>query len=450
MAKDNIHKNLLAIILDRTHSSRRGASRPTQADPYYKELFNNQVRGPNSIIQKIHRSPLMKEWYTGYCKTSAHKYFENSSGLGAAKHRHDSYSDPSIQWVMTLAAVQSTAERATIHFETTDPEYLDSKAFLDGIAEEPAFDMGILTDALVECQMVVRLFDEDTPNIADQIPIVRHWRHRLKYLFLDNPPGCMTSRYTYTRAAMDFLKKGPHTVMIRGKIVREYGGPESLTPSLIESSLSRMKHYVDTIDAVLAAEYPDFDLVGSFFVFKIEGQIQSGGRHAAWQQEDKCFREQCIERLATAFHVSAPKLRCQLNPLLSLAKEIFKQGGCAEQEAIKKAWRLRKTRGVPMDDVTKPLMRYLSWCITTSDIERDFALERRLFHHKSSCRNGTRFKLMRLASGDPSMLTLDDFKWVVGRAQELWVQQHHTGTRQLRDLDARKGKKLNVHTNQQF
>ena len=65
MAKDSIHKNLLAIILDRTHSSRRGASRPTQANPYYKELLNHQVRGPNSIIQKIHRSPLMKEWYTG-------------------------------------------------------------------------------------------------------------------------------------------------------------------------------------------------------------------------------------------------------------------------------------------------------------------------------------------------------------------------------------------------
>ena len=221
MAKDSIHKNLLALILDRTHSSRRGASRPTQADPYYKELFNNQVRGPNSIIQKIHRSPLMKEWYTGYCKTSAHKYFENSSGLGAAKHRHDSYSDPSIQWVMTLAAVQSTAERATIDFETTDPGYLDSKAFLDDIAEEPAFDMGILTDALVECQMVVRLFDEDTPNIADQIPIVRHWRHRLKYLYLDDPPGCMSSMHTYTRVAMDFLGRGPHTITIRGKIVRE-------------------------------------------------------------------------------------------------------------------------------------------------------------------------------------------------------------------------------------
>ena len=449
MAKDSIHKNLLAIILDRTHSSRRGASRPTQADPYYRELFNNQVRGPNSIIQKIHRSPLMKEWYTKYCKTSAHQYFVNSSSLGAAKHRHDSYSDPAVQWVMTLAAVQATAERATVHFETTDPMYRDAKAFLDDITAEQVFDMGILTDALVECQMVVRMFDEGTPNIADQIPIVRHWRHRLKYLFLDNPPGCMSSKYTYTNVAMDFLKQGPHTVMIRGKIVREYGGSETLTPSLIESSLSRMKHYFDTQDAVLAAEYPDFDLVGSFFVFKIEGQIQSGGSHAL-QEQDECFIEQCIERLATAFHVSAPGLRCQLYPLLSLAKEIFKQKGCTEQEAIKKAWRLRKTRGVPMNDVTKPLMRFFSWCITTSDIERDFALERRLFPHKGSCKIGARFRLMRLAAGNPSTLTLEEFEWVVGRAQELWVQQHHTGTRQLRNLDARKGTKRNVSQDQQF
>ena len=94
----------------------------------------------------------MKEWYTEYCKTSAHKYFENSSSLGAAKHRQDSYSDPSIQWVMTLAAVQATAERATVHFATSELVYLDAKAFLDDITAEQVFDMGILTDALVECQ----------------------------------------------------------------------------------------------------------------------------------------------------------------------------------------------------------------------------------------------------------------------------------------------------------
>ena len=86
----------------------------------------------------------MKEWYTEYCKTSAHKYFVNSASLGAAKHRHDSHSDPAVQWVMTLATVQATAERATMHFATSEPVYLDSKAFLDDIAEELVFDMGVM------------------------------------------------------------------------------------------------------------------------------------------------------------------------------------------------------------------------------------------------------------------------------------------------------------------
>ncbi len=89
MAKDALHKNLLAIIWDRTHSSRRGASRPTEADPYLKELFHKQVRGRNSMIQRIHRSPLMKEWYVKRCKADAHTSFQNSSSLGAAKHRKD-------------------------------------------------------------------------------------------------------------------------------------------------------------------------------------------------------------------------------------------------------------------------------------------------------------------------------------------------------------------------
>ena len=143
---------------------------------------------------------------------------------------------------------------------------------------------------------------------------------------------------------MDFLEKGPHTITVRGRIVREYGGTGSLTPHMIETSLARMVRYVHLIDAVLAAEYPDFELVGSFFVFKVAGQIHNnGGRRHLWLPEDLPFIEQCIKRLATAFSVSESDLRCQLDSLLSLATEIFKQG-CTEEEAIKKAWQIRKKK----------------------------------------------------------------------------------------------------------
>ena len=383
----------------------------------------------------------MKEWYvTELSKGNAHDHFQKSSSLGAAKHRHDSWSDPAVQWVMTTAAMQATAQRATVHFSTSDPLFVDCKAFLDGIKEVVVFDMGLLTDALCECQLVVRHFDEDRPSIRDQIPIVRHWRHRLKYLYLDDPPGCMSSMCTYTRVAMDFLGKGPHAITVRGRIVREYGGTGSLTPHMIETSLARMVRYVHANDAVLAAEYPDFELVGAFFIFKIEGQIHNGGRRNLWLAEDHRFIEQCIKRLATAFSVSESDLRCQLDSLLSLATEIFKQG-CTEEEAIIKAWQIRKKNGMCLDAVSEPLWRSLAWGLTTSDIERDFSLERRLFPHRSHCCVSTRFRIMRLASRSPSTCTTDDFKWVVGRAQDLWFQQPNGSTRQLRTFDARKGQK---------
>ena len=130
-AKDDLHKNLLAVILDRTHASRRGASRPTEADPYFKDLFNNQVRRPSSIVQRIHRSPLMKEWYvTELRKGNTHDHFRNSSSLGAAKHRHDSWSDPAVQWVMTTAAMQGAAQRATVHFQPVTQFMWIAKPFL--------------------------------------------------------------------------------------------------------------------------------------------------------------------------------------------------------------------------------------------------------------------------------------------------------------------------------
>ena len=209
-----------------------------------------------------------------------------------------------------------------------------------------------------------------------------------------------------------------------------------------------MVRFVYASDAVLAAEYPDFELVGAFFIFKIEGQIHNGGRRRVWLMEDQRCIAQCIKQLATVFNVSESGLQCQLDPLLSLAREIFKQG-CTEEEAIIKAWQIRKKNRMPLDAVSKVLWRSLAWGLTTSDIERDFALERRLFPHKSHCSAGTRFRLMRLASKGPSTCTTDDYNWVVGRAQELWVQQHKGSTRQLRTFDARKGQKRKCDSDQQ-
>ena len=105
-----------------------------------------------------------------------------------------------------------------------------------------------------------------------------------------------------------------------------------------------MVRFVHANDAVLAAEYQDFELVGAFFIFKIEGQIHNGGRRREWLAEDQRFIELCIKRLATIFSVSESDLRCQLDPLLSLAREMFKQG-CTEEEAIIKAWQIRKKMG---------------------------------------------------------------------------------------------------------
>jgi len=391
----------------------------------------------------------MKEWYVNQLREgNSHKHFRNSSSLGAAKHRHDSYSDPTVQWVMTTKAMQGTAERATIHFSTSDEVYGDCKRWLEEIGDVTVFDMGLLTDALCECQLVVRMFDENRPSISDQIPIVRHWRQRLKYLYLDDPPGCMSSKYTYTKVALDFLEKGPYQIVIRGKIVKEYGGEGCLSVATKERSLARMVRYVNATDAVLAAEYPDFELVGAFYVFKLEGQICNGGRRNVYLEEDERFMAQCMQRLATAFNVHEADLRCQIEPLLALAKEYFKQG-FPEEEAIIKAWRTRKKNEMPLDAVSKPLWRSLAWCITTSDIERHFALERRIFAHRGHCDNDTRFRLMRLGTEGPSTLGMEEVKWVIGRAQELWTQQHKGDTRKLRTSDARNGQKRKLNTDQQ-
>ena len=129
------------------------------------------------------------------------------------------------------------------------------------------------------------------------------------------------------KASGDFqpLRRPPRWILqsrIKGRIVRQYGGPVSLTPHIIDMGLSRFARYLQLVDMVLAAEFPDFDLVGAFCVFRMGRDLYGEGLrvpHDTLQQEDMRFLDQCLERSATVFGASVAQFLSQLAPFLSLA-----------------------------------------------------------------------------------------------------------------------------------
>ena len=435
MSKDTMHDNLLAIIRDRPHAHRRTARRPIDAIPHLHDLFESQIHGKKSIIQRIHRSPLMTQWYQTHCHALGMEGnpFADSTGLGASKHRHDSNVDPVGQFVITVKAIEKTAEQGSIHFRG-EAVGDDCDSFLNARSAEQHVDMGMLADAMTETQLVVRIFDSEWHDQSEEVATLRHSRRRLRHLFVDRQPGCINSEISFTRAAMDHVQSGPHVLRIRGKIAKEYGGPSALPPVLISTCLGRFQAWLALSEAVIAAEYPDFDLIAAFLVFNLRVD-----RRYKKDDADQEFHNSCITRLAQVFKVPEDALTRQLYQLLGLAKQIQAHNGIMPKEALARALAILKKRGLA-SAVEKVLWRHICWHSTTSNNERDFALERRIMLHKGKATTKTRFRHLRLGTSPPETYSTDNLKRILGRAREIWVGKHQTPTRGRRNKsDARVG-----------
>jgi len=235
------------------------------------------------------------------------------------------------------------------------------------------------------------------------------------------------------------LRRGPYVLKIRGKIAREYGGPEALTPVIKERCLACFREWARIAAVVIAAEYPDFDLVEAFQVFK----LRQDSRYQS-DDKDKWFHESCIARLTKVFGGPEDTLKRELGQLIGLGRQIQMRESCNPKVALRNAWKImrRKGRGAVVE---QPLWRNLAWHTATSANERDFALERRVMLHKSSSKTHTRFRILRLGSTPPEKYSAAALLKLVGRARELWVQQHPTGTKErTTPVDARIGQKC-VH-----
>jgi hypothetical protein len=106
--------NLKVIIRDRAHASRRLLSRPWKADPFLNEIAETVVMNNTSICQRIQHSHDLREMYATNVQNYVSNPFKKSQGLGAAKHRYESWAKPFAMVAMTFPALIRTAEEISV------------------------------------------------------------------------------------------------------------------------------------------------------------------------------------------------------------------------------------------------------------------------------------------------------------------------------------------------
>jgi hypothetical protein len=111
---DSFAPNLKAVIRDRAHAARRILSRPWKADPFLYSLAQTFIMDRRSICQRIQHSTDFRALFARNVKNHVYGPFRNTLGLGAAKHRFESWTKPFGMLIMTLPALVRTAEEISI------------------------------------------------------------------------------------------------------------------------------------------------------------------------------------------------------------------------------------------------------------------------------------------------------------------------------------------------
>ena len=425
MRTSGLTPNLKVIIRDRAHASRRLLSRPWKADPFLNEIAETVVMNSSSICQRIQHSHDLRDIYAENVQNYVTGAFKNSKGLGAAKHRFESWAKPFAMAVMTLPALIRTAEEISIT-RAGKAEGKDADDFLIFLNAERILQLGMMADGSDEGVVLIRIFDDELTDPAMQADELWMFRRRLELLFGTGTSRCF-SLPGYTKAACDFLESRVHVVKQRGKTITTFGGPGSIE-QVKQTCLARMQEWVSLCDYIIAAEFPDFELIHAFWIFNVVTGSRTKTGHGYFDDDPElvaaCATERAaaFARLATAFGVDEVALTEQFNKCLPTARHRAMHYGCSNAEAWKFA-AFGGARHMKMNSLLSVLQRYLGFGISTSGVEHTFSTMRDALAHRKQA-DLRKVRRLLLLKREAQMQDSGFVTRIVGEAREIWMALH--------------------------
>ena len=415
LGADDVTPNLKVVLRDAAHASRRMLQRPWQADKDLNELAERLVMSKHSICQRIQNSPDFQCLFQKKINEVVTNPFRKTKGLGAAKHRFESWSKPFGMVVMTLKALILTAEEISI-VRVGKEEAKDAEAFLDYLSPERILQVAMMADAADEVLIVTRTFDAEDCDLAKRALCLDAFRRRVQALFHGQNPACLTTGYT--QEAISLLESQMFVIKKRGKTVTSFGGKHTVTDTIKNACLGKMRVWLKLCMTVVEAEFPEFDVIHCFWVFSaVDLKIGKGAddEHSDWG----CG----LDRLAQVFGLDAGRVRYEFEKCLPVAKHRVKTYHDTYKDAWKFAVENVKAEKSPCEALRQILYRYFGWGLSTSGVERSFASGRPVLQIRQSLQTDwKRLEALEMSAGMPQ--DIGQTSSTIPVAQEIWTMLH--------------------------
>ena len=158
-----------------------------------------------------------------------------------------------------------------------------------------------MADASDEVLVLCRFFDREAFEPDEMAAQIIAIKKRLRLLFREE--ACLTQGFTMM--ARKFLET-PRMVRDSKGAMKTTCGPSPDLPVVLRSCLKRMVAWCSLVEEVAETEFPDFELLGSFKVFRLHpSEARASKRRGCLPpevaEEDTTFESGCLKHLAAAF-----------------------------------------------------------------------------------------------------------------------------------------------------
>ena len=356
------------VLRDGTHCCRRVLSRPWGADPVIEKLIGMLVTWKGSLGQLIHHSEALRNMYQE-CTASAEAAVTSKFGnLRCAKHRFETHLTPLSRVVLGLDAFFMFAVRLAETRKGTD-QGRSAETFLETITPGMLIVLGMLADAGTEAMALLRLMDQNIPDISSFCGEIELFLDRITYLF--HQGGCQNIN-GHLRVVLAWLCE-PHFFVYRNQtktIGRKCA--EGDWHGELRAAEVHLRAWTVLARQTIEAEFPDFSLLAAFSVFSLKG----GGP----TQEVK----KKLERLAAAWQLDT--FESEFREHRPIAEKMLAEDQGA---TVISAWREAIARGTKARRASNPtalvhvVQRLAAFTGSTSGIEHSFSKVEKLL---SACR----------------------------------------------------------------
>ena len=369
--------NIKVLNKDKPHAARRIVSRTWKCDPKLKSLVSDIFMKSESIVQQLQWSDNLRMKYSQNVRALQYNplWREQSDKFSAAKHRFDTWSMPFAKVVLTLEAVVATAQAA--HDERPNEKTGQAaKTFLNLLSEETVLLLGMLADAGEENLQLTRFLDSEhmaTPALAKQ---VAEFVRKLDVLF---GRGAVLET-GYTSVALQFLEK-PRTIYINRQAKTLGGVPRVQLATIACDCLKRFASWTRLAKEVVAAEFPQFELLQAMACFELTPMADR--RLAMTAGDERLALDEKLEKLAAVLQLDEDRLRQQFYDFHAAAQHRFDELGISSFAA----WRAsvlatsankRMNQMHASETLSQALARAAGWGASTSGVEQMFSGVREL------------------------------------------------------------------------